>query len=148
MLRNIIAAVVGYIAIIAVLFALSSLLWLALGPSSAFQPGTWEVAGGWILGSIAIGFVGACVGGRVCAQVAQDAGGAMILIGILLVLSVVSVMIPVEAATGPRPDDVGMLEATASARQPAWLTWLNPLIGVVGVWLGSRKLRTPSRQAV
>ena len=141
MLRNILAAIVGYIAIVAVLFALSSLVWLLLGPSRSFQPGTWEVASGWILGSIGIGFVGAYIGGRVCARVAHDAKGAMILIGILVVLGVVSILIPVEAATGPRPDDVGMLEATASARQPTWLTWLNPVIGVVGIWLGSRKLR-------
>ncbi|WP_419950017.1 hypothetical protein [Candidatus Palauibacter sp.] len=141
MLRNILAAIVGYIAIVAVLFALSSLLWLVMGPSRAFQPGTWEVAAGWILGSIALGFVGAYIGGRVCARVAHDARGAMILIGIMIVLGVVSALIPVEAATGPRPDDVGMLEATMSASQPTWLTWLNPVIGVVGVWLGSRKLR-------
>jgi len=141
MLRNILAAIVGYIAIVAVLFALSSLLWLALGASRSFQPGTWEVASGWILGSIAIGFVGAYIGGRVCARMAHDAKGALILIGILVVLGVVSILIPVEAATGPRPDDVGMLEATMSANQPTWLTWLNPVIGVVGIWLGSRKLR-------
>ena len=141
MLRNILAAIVGYIAIVAVLFALSSLLWLVMGPSRAFQPGTWEVAAGWILGSIALGFVGAYIGGRVCARMAHDAKGAMILIGIMIVLGVVSALMPVEAATGPRPDDVGMLEATMSASQPTWLTWLNPVIGVVGVWLGSRKLR-------
>ena len=145
MLRNILAAIVGYVAILAVLFALSSLLWMMLGPSGAFEPGTWEVAGGWILGSIALGFVGAYIGGRVCAQVAHDANGAMILIAIMVVLGVVSTLIPVEVATGPRPDDVSMLDATRSARQPAWLTWLNPVIGVVGVWLGSRKLRAPSR---
>ena len=141
MLRNILAAIVGYIAIVAVLFALSSLLWLTLGASRAFQPGTWEVAGGWVLGSIVIGFAAAYVGGRVCARMAHDARGALILIGILLVLSVVSILMPVEVATGPRPDDVGMLEATMNANQPTWLTWLNPVIGVLGVWLGSRKLR-------
>lgn len=141
MLRNILAAIVGYIAIVAVLFALSSLVWLALGPSGAFDPGTWEVSGGWVLFSIVIGFVGAYIGGRVCARVAHDAKGAMILIGMMIVLGVVSALMPVEVATGPRPDDVSMLEATMSASQPAWLTWLNPVIGVVGVWLGSRKLR-------
>jgi len=141
MLRNILAAIVGYIAIVAVLFALSSLLWLMLGASRSFQPGTWEVAAGWIIGSIGIGFVGAYIGGRVCARMAHDAKGAMILIGILVVLGVVSILIPVEAATGPRPDDVSMMEATMSANQPTWLTWLNPVIGVVGIWLGSRKLR-------
>ena len=141
MLRNILAAIVGYIAIVAVLFALSSLFWRALGPSRAFQPGTWEGAAGWILGSIGIGFAGAYIGGRVCARVAHDAKGAMILIGMMIVLGVVSALIPVEVATGPRPDDVSMMEATMSASQPAWLPWLNPVIGVVGVWLGSRKLR-------
>jgi hypothetical protein len=141
MLRNILAAIVGYIAIVAVLFALSSLAWLMLGPSGAFHPGTWEVSGGWVLFSIAIGFVGAYIGGRVCAGVAHDAKGAAILIGMMIVLGVVSALIPVEAAAGPRPDDVSMMEATMSASQPAWLPWLNPLIGVVGVWLGSRKLR-------
>ena len=141
MLRNILAAIVGYIAIVAVLFALSSLLWLMLGPSRAFQPGTWEVAGGWILGSIGLGFVGAYIGGQVCARMAHDARGATILIAMMIVLGVVSALIPVEVAAGPRPDDVSMLEATMSASQPAWLPWLNPLIGVVGVWLGSRKLR-------
>ncbi len=141
MLRNILAAIVGYIAIVAVLFALSSVVWLALGPSRAFQPGTWEVAGSWVFFSIVMGFAGAYIGGRVCARVAHDAKGAMILIGMMIVLGVVSALMPVEVATGPRPDDVSMLEATMSASQPAWLTWLNPVIGVVGVWLGSRKLR-------
>ena len=141
MLRNILAAIVGYIAIVAVLFALSSLVWLMLGPSGAFQPGTWEVSGGWVLFSIVLGFVGAYIGGRVCARVAHDAKGATILIAMMIVLGVVSALIPVEVATGPRPDDVSMLEATMSGSQPAWLPWLNPLIGVVGVWLGSRKLR-------
>ena len=65
----------------------------------------------------------------------------------MIVLGVVSALMPVEAATGPRPDDVGMLEATMSASQPTWLTWLNPVIGVLGVWLGSQKLRAPSRHA-
>jgi len=141
MLRNVLAAIVGYIAVLAVLFALSSLVWLTLGPSRAFQPGMWEVAGVWVLGSIVIGFVGAYVGGRVCAGLAQDAGGAAILIAIVIVLGAVSALMPVEVAVGPRPDDVSMIEATAGAHQPAWLRWLNPLIGVAGVWLGSRKLR-------
>ncbi|WP_420442287.1 hypothetical protein [Candidatus Palauibacter sp.] len=109
MLRNILAAIAGYIAMAAVLFALFSLLWLALGPSRSFQPGTWEVSGAWALGSVVLGLVAA--------------------------------LMPVEMAAGPRPDDVSMMEATAGARQPAWISWLNPLIGAVGVWFGSRKLR-------
>lgn len=141
MLRNILAAVVGYIAMAAVLFILFSLLWLALGPSRAFQPGSWEVSGGWALGSVVLGLVAAYVGGRVCARVAHDARGATILIGLVFVLGVITALMPVEVATGPRPDDVSMMEAGAGARQPAWFSWLNPVIGAVGVWFGSKKLR-------
>ena len=141
MLRNILAAIAGYIAMAAVLFALFSLLWVTLGPSRAFQPGSWEVSGGWALGSVVLGFVAAYIGGRVCARVARDAGGATILIGLVIVLGVITALMPVEVATGLRPDDVSMMEATAGARQPAWFNWLNPVIGVVGVWFGSKKLR-------
>ena len=141
MLRNILAAIVGYIAMAAVLFALFSLLWLSLGPSRAFQPGSWEVSGGWALGSVVLGLVGAYIGGVVCARVAHDARAATILMAVVLVLGVVTALMPAEMASGLRPDDVSMMEATAGARQPAWFTWLNPLIGVAGVWFGSRKLR-------
>jgi len=141
MLRNILAAIVGYIAMAAVLFALFSLLWLTVGPSRAFHPGSWEVPGGWALGSGVLGLVAAYIGGRVCAKVAHDARAATILIAIVIVLGVVRALMPVEMAAGPRPDDLSMMEATAGARHPAWFNWLNPLIGAVGVWFGSRKLR-------
>ncbi len=141
MLRNILAAIVGYIAMAAVLFALFSLLWLTVGPSRAFQPGSWEVPGGWALGSGVLGLVAAYIGERVCARVADDARAATILIAIVIVLGVVRALMPVEMAAGPRPDDVSMMEATAGAIHPAWFNWLNPLIGAVGVWFGSRKLR-------
>ena len=141
MLRNILAAIVGYIAMAAALFALFSLLWLTLGPSRAFQPGSWEVSGGWAIGSIVLGLVAAYIGGLACARMAHDRRAATILIGLVIVLGVVTALMPVEVATGMRPDDVSMMEATAGARQPAWVTWLNPVIGVVGVWFGSRKLR-------
>ena len=38
MLRNILAAIVGYVAMAAVQFALFSLLWLTVGPSRAWLP--------------------------------------------------------------------------------------------------------------
>ena len=87
-----------------------------------------------------IGFAAAYIGGRVCARLAHDARAATIVIAVVIVLGVVSAPMPVEVAVGPRPDDAPMIEATAGGRQPAWLSWLNPLIGVAGVWLGSRRV--------
>ncbi|MCY4559280.1 MAG: hypothetical protein OXF79_23440 [Chloroflexi bacterium] len=141
MLKNILAAIVGYIAMAAVLFALFSLLWLTVGPSRAFEPGSWEVPAGWVLVQLVLGLVGAYIGGQVCARVAHDARGATMLIGLVIVLGVVNALIPPEMLAEPRPDDVSMMEATAGARQPVWYLWLNPLVGAVGVWFGTRKLR-------
>lgn len=139
--KNLLAAIVGYIAMAVALFALFSLLWLTLGPSVAFQPGSWEISGGWAVGSVVLGLVAAYVGGRVCARVAHESQAVWILIVIVIALGIVTILMPVEMASGPRPDDVSMMEATANAGQPTWMTWLNPVIGVVGVWIGSRRLR-------
>ncbi len=141
MLRNILAAIVGYMAMAAVLFVLFSLLWLVLVPSRAFQPGSWEVSGDWALGSLVLGLVAAYIAGRICARVAYDSRAATILIALVIVFGVVRALMPVEMAAGPRPDDLSMMEATASARHPVWFNWLNPLIGAAGVWFGSRRLR-------
>ncbi len=139
MLRNILAAIVGYVVMAAVLFVLFSLLWVAVGPTGAFQPDSWEVPTGWALGSLVMGFVGAYIAGLVCVRVAQDARAAKLLIGLVIVMGVVRALMPVEMAAGPRPDDLSMMEATAGAVHPAWFNWLNPLIGAAGVWFGSRK---------
>ncbi|MCY3971135.1 MAG: hypothetical protein OXG74_14465 [Acidobacteria bacterium] len=139
--RNILAAVVGYVAMAALLFVLFSLLWLTVGPSRAFEPGSWEVSVGWALVQLVLGLVGAYVGGHVCARVAHDAKGATILIGLVIVMGAVNALIPPEMVAGSRPDDVSMMEATAGARQPVWFNWLNPVVGAVGVWFGTRRLR-------
>ena len=105
MLRNILAAVAGYIAMAAVLFALFSLLWLTVGPSRAFEPGSWDVPGSWVIVQLVLGLVGAYIGGLVCARVAHDARGATILIGLVIVFGVVNALIPPEIVAGPRPDE-------------------------------------------
>jgi len=145
--RNILAAIVGYVAMAALLFVLFSLLWVTMGPSRAFEPGSWDVPVGWALVQLALGLVGAYVGGQVCAWVAHDAKGATMLIGLVIVMGVVNALIPAEMAAGPRPEDVSMMEATAGARQPAWFLWLNPVIGAVGVWFGTGRLRARSVEA-
>jgi len=145
--RNILAAIVGYVAMAALLFVLFSLLWLTVGPSRAFEPGSWEVPVGWAVLQLALGLVGAYIGGQVCAWVAHDAKGATMLIGLVIVMGVVNALIPPEMAAGPRPEDVSMMEATAGALQPEWFNWLNPVVGAVGVWFGTGRLRARSGEA-
>ena len=64
----------------------------------------------------------------------------MVLMGLVLVLGIIfaipAFMAPPEAATTVRPDEVPLMEAMSTGQQPAWLALLNPLLGVVGVFVG------------
>lgn len=137
LLKNILAAVLGYVVMVLTVFATFSLMWLALGPRGAFEPGAWDVSDAWVAGSILLGLLGAVLGGLACARVTVDHRAIMFLIGLVLLMGILSA-VP-EAAdrlAGPRPDDVSMMEAMTSAQQPPWIAWLNPVIGALGALLG------------
>ena len=140
-LRNIVAAVVGYLVMFAVAFVLFSLMWRVLGADGSFEPGSWNVSGAWIGSSLALGAIVSLAGGFVCSRLAASYQGVAILIGLVLVLGALAAMPDAgEAAAGAsvRPDDVSMFAAMSSALQPTWLRWLNPVIGAVAVALGAR----------
>lgn len=136
------SAIVGYIVMFVVVFLLFSAAYLALGASGAFQPGTWDPSGVWILLSIVIGVVAGIAGGYVCKTIAKDPMGPKILIGIVIVLGVLFA-IPVftsspDVVATARPDTVPMFDAMSNAKQPGWVALLNPILGVVGVLLGAK----------
>ncbi len=136
------SAIVGYIVMFVVVFLLFSAAYLALGASGAFQPGTWDPSGVWILLSIAIGVVAGIAGGYVCKAIAKDAMGPKILIGIVIVLGLLFA-IPVftsspDVVATARPETVPMFDAMSNAKQPGWVALLNPILGVVGVLLGAK----------
>ncbi len=138
MWRNIGAAVLGYVAMFAIVFVLLSLTWVAMGPDGAFRPGVWEVSGGWIVSTIVIGLLAAMGGGWLAARVGTGGQAVLLLIVIILVMSVLSAFPEGEAVAGPRPGTVSMTDAMTQARPPTWLMWLNPVLGIVGVLLGAR----------
>lgn len=143
-LRNIGGAVLGYVVMFAGVVVLMSVFWMAVGADGAFQPGSWEVSGTWSLGSIVVGLVAGIVGGLVCGKVASDSRGVWMLIVLVVILGVATAMTDAPAAAaagGVRPADVAMTEAMMSAQQPAWLAWLNPVLGAVGAFLGARLVK-------
>ena len=141
-LRNILAAVSGYVVMFAVAFVLFSLTWMVLGADGSFVPGGWEVTGAWIGTSIVLGVIVSIAGGFTCSKLAVSYQGVAILIGLVIVVGIVSAMLEAPAAAA-RPEGVSMFDAMTSARQPTWLLWLNPVFGVIGVVLGAR-LEKPS----
>lgn len=132
----------GYVIMFAAVFALMTGAWFALGAGGAFEAGTWNVSGAWMLTSVAVGLVAAILGGYGCAAIARDRRGPVWLSVLVLVLGV---LFAIPALTGagagvaePRPEIVSMVDAMSNAVQPGWLALLNPVLGVVGVMIGAR----------
>ena len=135
-LKNIVAAVLGYVVMFAVAFVLFSLMWMVLGADGSFEPGSWVVSGAWIGSNLVLGALVSIAGGFACSKLAASRGGVAILIGLVIVVGIASAM-PDAAGAGVRPEDVSMFDAMTSAELPAWLRWLNPVIGVIAVILGA-----------
>lgn len=140
--RMIGSVIAGYVVMFALLFIVFSMAYLALGVNRVFQPGSWSPAGSWIALTIAVGLVAAVIGGYLCAAIARDYRGPLGLVGLVIVLGLLSAIPAVTggdpAATTPRPETVSMFEAMSNAAQPAWVAFLNPVLGAVGVLAGAR----------
>ena len=137
-LRNLGAALLGYVAVSIVSFVLPVAMWMVLGPEGSFRPESWDTSTAWNAGWIIVALTGAATGGFVCSKVAADRRGVWILIAVLLVAGALALAFYVPEGEGVRPADVGMFEAMASARSPAWLGWLNLPLAVVGAFFGAR----------
>lgn len=140
-LRNVGGAVLGWVVMSACVAVPMALLWVVLGEDGSFRPGSWEVTQAWSLGSVAIGLLAAVVGGFVCAKIAGDNRGVLMLVVLVLILGVVNALSQAPVADAVRPEGVAMTDAAVSAREPVWLSWLHPVLGAVGALLGARLAR-------
>jgi len=91
--------------------------------------------------------IAAVVGGMVCAAIATRGSRAPIVLALLVF--VLGVAMAGAAAVAPadpdrpteRSEDLPMFEAIRYAEAPPLATWLNPLVGAVGILLGARMVR-------
>lgn len=139
--RNVGGAVLGWVAMAGAVFLLFSGLWMVVGVEGAFRPGSWDVSGAWLSGSIVVSLLAALLGGLVCTWVSADERGLLMLMALVVVLGVAMALGDVPAAEAVRGPEVTMTEAMNQGRQPEWLAWLNPVLGVVGAFAGSRLVR-------
>jgi hypothetical protein len=142
MLRAIGGVIVGYIVMVVVVMAGLSAAYLAMGADKAFQPGTYEVSGLWLVVMFAVGLVAAVVGGYVCAWIARRRTPTVVLAGLVLVLgllmAVAGAMAPTEGKPTERSGEVGNMEAMKDARTPTWVALINSIVGAAGVLAGAR----------
>ena len=142
MVRNILGVVLGYVAMFAFVFITFTGLYFLLGSDGAFQPDTYEVSLAWIVISFILGLAAAVLGGYLCVLISKNQKAAMVLAGLVLVLGI-AMAIPVLGDSSNevqemRNDNTPNMEAMQKAKQPPLVALLNPIIGALGVFAGSR----------
>lgn len=142
MLRTGGGVILGYIVIAAFVFVSFSLLYVAMGPDRAYQPGTYEVSGLWVVVSFVLSFIAAVLGGWVCVLVARTQLGPQILAAAILLFGLVLAVMELGSTPADLPTvrdaSVGVMEAMRNSRNPTWINFVTPFVAVVGILAGAR----------
>ena len=145
MVRAIIAVIVSYILMLVLAVAGFMTLFAVMGSDWSFQPGKFEASNGWIVAALIIDFVGAIIGGLICALIAQGGKAPLALAILTLVLGIVFAFpaLTKQKANSAlvRPGNVSQMEAMQKAYNPSWVPFAFPFVGAIGVLIGSRLRR-------
>lgn len=142
MLRILGSILLGYLTMVVVIMATFTLWWLVLGQDTAFHAGTTQVTWAWLAGAMPMNLAAAAAGGAAAAWVARsrEMGAVLGLMGLVLVLGVATALAQMSAdppaADALTAGTVSVFEAAARARQPLWVAWTLPLVGMTGAGLG------------
>lgn len=146
--RAILAAVVGYFLMAFIAVGGAGLTWMIVGAEGAFRPGETVASTSWSALSCVFGLVAAIIGGFVASVIdrSQTRLATKILVGIVLVLGLVTFGITMSVTPLPFPEgtnvaDLGFVEAGQYASSPAWYNFVIPIVGIIGVLIGSRLLK-------
>ena len=144
MLRKILAAVVGYVVMVAVVLAGIAVAWSLLGGAGAFRAEGPAPSTIWIGLNLLTGFLAAVAGGWTALKIGRSAAAVKILVGVLLVLGIYLAVIADSSYAKREPvnkpvAEMSFAEAGQHGKQPAWYNWLIPLVGVGGVLVGGRR---------
>jgi hypothetical protein len=144
MIRTVAGVVAGYVALFVVMFCILTAAYLVMGPDRAFQPGSFRPSMFWVAVEIVVGFAAAAIGGLLCIAIARKRGAVTALAVVILVIGALSAIPVVKASGAPeavREGGLTNMQAMMKARQPVFMALLNPVLGAVGVLVGSRLKR-------
>lgn len=146
MVKSIVGVIVGYIAMAIFAFAIFTCAYLGLGVERVFQPDSYDVSMIWIVIMIVIALIGGIIGGLVCAAISKSKGACTALMVLVLVVGLIGGIMTAmkEHPSAARSGDVSNLEAMTKAQTPAWVCFVNPVLGAVAVMLGARMKKLPA----
>ena len=148
MMRAILSVIAGYLTLSVVVMASFMVALPALGTERVLAPMTYYPSPLWLVTSFALGLMAAVIGGWVCALIARAPKPPLalaVLVVVLGLLSAIFQMVSPDDKPTVREGEVSITEAMKNARQPAWVAFLNPLVGAAGVLLGARLARRESQ---
>lgn len=153
MIRSVIAVVVGYVVLAAVIMTCFMIGPRLLGLERVFEPGRYEATALWTGIAMVLSLMGALVGGAVCGAIARSSRPVFVLAGLLALMGLAMAFAQKapDAAPPPRTPDMPwstvMENAMKHSREPLITRITNPLLGFVGVIVGgmltARRQRTP-----
>ena len=147
MLRSVLGVIVAYILMFILQVAVFMTIYTLMGPDWSFKPASYQASTRWTAMQFAVVLITCIIAGLICAAIAKGGKASLVLAAVVLVLGLglgllSTAMRPVdthEVRTGNVPN----MEAMSKARHPAWVMFLGPIIGAVGVVIGG-KLRRQS----
>jgi hypothetical protein len=141
--RTAIGIIVALVVMSVVTFALSVAPWFVLGLDAVLEPGRFDTVRAYDLYALAVAFGGAVLGGWLAATIGRSRIAVFVLAGFAVAGGVTNA---VQQAGRPEPgartSGVPVQQVMQTRREPAWYTWLIPVLGVTGVLVGGR-LRRP-----
>jgi uncharacterized membrane protein len=146
MLKSILGVIVGYIVMAIFSFAAFSCAYIALGADRVFEAGSYDISTIWMVIMIVLSLVGGILGGLICIAISKSKKACVTFAVLVLAFGLIAAVMtkmkdhPDTSRTG----DVPMFLAISLAQTPAWLCFVNPVLGAAGVMLGARMKKTPA----
>ena len=145
MLRSTLGVIVGYIVMFILQVATFMTIYSLMGPNWSFRPASYDASTRWTVMQFGVILVTTIIAGLICAAIARGGKAPLVLAAVVLVLGLALAF----ASTALRPADtheirtgnVPNMEAMSKARHPAWVIFLGPVIGAIGVVIGGKLKR-------
>jgi peptidoglycan/LPS O-acetylase OafA/YrhL len=141
MLRSIVAVIASYAVMIVFFVAVFTGCYIALGSERVFQTDSYEVSTLWIGLTIVLSFLGALIGGYLCAAISKSNRICQVFAFIVFFLGLLACIPAMKRnpdAPNVRAGEVTNLEAMRLAVTPLWVHLATPVISAAAVLLGAR----------
>ncbi len=145
MIRSALGVIIGYIVMFILQVAAFMTIYTLMGANWSFKPASYEASTQWTVMQFGVIFITALIAGLVCAAIAKGGKAPLALAAVVLVLGLALAFASPALRTADthevRTGSVSNMEAMSKARHPAWVIFLGPVIGAVGVVIGGKLKR-------